>query len=50
VRRPGLLYVGGEWIESTADRWIAVENPGNGRELGRHGLEEFQLVKSLQLP
>ena len=23
---------------------------GNGRELGRHGLEEFLLVKSLQLP
>jgi aldehyde dehydrogenase (NAD+) len=23
---------------------------GNGRELGRHGLEEFQLVKAVQLP
>jgi aldehyde dehydrogenase (NAD+) len=27
VRRPGPLYVGGEWIESTGDRWIPVENP-----------------------
>jgi aldehyde dehydrogenase (NAD+) len=27
VRRPGPLYIGGEWIDSTADRWIAVENP-----------------------
>jgi aldehyde dehydrogenase (NAD+) len=27
VRRPGPLYIGGEWIESTAGRWIAVENP-----------------------
>ena len=27
MRRPGPLYLGGEWIESTGDRWIPVENP-----------------------
>jgi aldehyde dehydrogenase (NAD+) len=27
VRRPGPLYIGGEWIDSTVERWIAVENP-----------------------
>jgi aldehyde dehydrogenase (NAD+) len=27
VWRPGPLYVGGEWIQSAGDRWIAVENP-----------------------
>jgi aldehyde dehydrogenase (NAD+) len=30
--------------------FCGYKQSGNGRELGRHGLEEFQFVKSLQLP
>ncbi len=27
MRRPGPLYIGGEWVDSSADRWVAVVNP-----------------------
>jgi aldehyde dehydrogenase (NAD+) len=47
--RTGQVDINGAQFNVSAP-FGGYKQSGNGRELGRHGLEEFQLVKSVQLP
>ncbi len=47
--RTGQVDINGARFNPSAP-FGGYKQSGNGRELGRHGLEEFLLVKSLQLP
>jgi len=47
--RTGQVDINGARFNPSAP-FGGYKQSGNGRELGRHGLEEFLLVKSVQLP
>jgi aldehyde dehydrogenase (NAD+) len=47
--RTGQVDINGARFNPSAP-FGGYKQSGNGRELGRHGLEEFQLIKSMQLP
>jgi aldehyde dehydrogenase (NAD+) len=47
--RTGQVDINGARFNPSAP-FGGYKQSGNGRELGRHGLEEFLLIKSLQLP
>jgi acyl-CoA reductase-like NAD-dependent aldehyde dehydrogenase len=47
--RTGQVDINGARFNPSAP-FGGYKQSGNGRELGRYGLEEFQLVKAVQLP